>query len=178
MINKNRLYEDYGPKWLKISKIIERTPVNVKDKWKQLGGVNIKNRVDESWTVTNYLFLLFCIGDDTSRSITNYSVKFVKMENTDDVLRIDNEQSIMLIDKEIKKDCNKIRIYNLLKRYININELTKLVEEKIEISWTTISARMKSYSYDDCKNKFNEIISYFNIDKKCSLRKDIKMIKK
>ena len=152
--------------------------MNVKDKWKQLGGVNIKNRIDESWTLTNHLFLLFCIGDDTNRSLANYSVKFVKMDNVDEVLKIDQEESIMYIDKEMKKDSNKIRIYNLLKIYININELTKIVEEKIEISWTTISARMKSYSYVDCKNKFIEIINYFNIDKKCSLRKDIKMIKK
>ena len=136
--------------------------MNVKDKWKQLGGVNIKNS----------------IGDDINRSLANYAVKFVKMDNVDEVLKIDQEESIMYIDKEMKKDSNKIRIYNLLKIYININELTKIVEEKIEISWTTISARMKSYSYVDCKNKFSEIINYFNIDKKCSLRKDIKMIKK
>jgi hypothetical protein len=157
---------------------VERTPVNVKDKWKQLGGVNIKTRVDEEWKLKNYFLLLYFISDNVEKNIINYSVKFVDMENEDEVMKIDEGTSTLYVDKQMKNECNKIRIYNLLKTFINLNELTKLVDEKTEISWTTISTKMKCYSYDDCKNKFNEIKQYFNIDRKCALRSDIKMVKK
>ncbi len=100
------------------------------------------------------------------------------MENEDEVMKIDEGTSTLYVDKQMKNECNKIRIYNLLKIFINLNELTKLVDEKTEISWTTISTKMKCYSYDDCKNKFTEIKQYFNIDRKCALRSDIKMVKK
>ena len=163
---------------MKIAKIVERTPVNVKDKWKQLGGANIKSRVDEKWTLKNYFLLLYYISDNTEKNIINYSVKFVEMDNEDEVIKIDEENSLMYVDKEMKNESNKVRIYNLLKMFINLNELTKLVDEKMEISWSTISNKMKNYSYDDCKNKFYEIKQFFNIDRKCSLRSDIKMVKK
>jgi hypothetical protein len=34
------LYDEFGSKWEKIGKILERTSTNVKDKWKEIGGKN------------------------------------------------------------------------------------------------------------------------------------------
>ena len=34
------MYEEFGSKWEKIGKILERTSTNVKDKWKEIGGKN------------------------------------------------------------------------------------------------------------------------------------------
>lgn len=34
------MYNEFGSKWEKIGKILERTSTNVKDKWKEIGGKN------------------------------------------------------------------------------------------------------------------------------------------
>jgi hypothetical protein len=52
------LFKEHGPKWDKISKIIERTPTNVKDKWKTMGGKNMALIKNEKWSLGSTLKLL------------------------------------------------------------------------------------------------------------------------
>ena len=41
------MHNEFGSKWEKIGKILERTSTNVKDKWKEIGGKNWELRKKE-----------------------------------------------------------------------------------------------------------------------------------
>jgi hypothetical protein len=174
----------YGNKWETIGKILERTSTNVKDKFKQLGGKNYEKR-------TNELNLVHCLkllkyiqdylsNDEQKFEIFNFAYKFsTDLEKKEKQLyKIDEEKMKMKIDDSAKDEQSKIVIKNLLSKIINKEVLQKIAYDEIEISWSFISIKIRVFSADDCRNNWFYILRLFNLDKKCEIKKDLKMIQK
>ena len=68
-------------------------------------------------------------------------------------------------------------IKNFLNKLLNLENLDKYVnEEKREISWSIIAEKIKIYSSDDLKNHWAKLLKDLNLDKKCMITQDLKMI--
>jgi len=68
-------------------------------------------------------------------------------------------------------------IKNFLNKLLNLENLNKYInEEKTEISWSIISEKIKTYSSDDLKNQWSRLLKDLNLDKKCMIIQDLKMI--
>jgi hypothetical protein len=174
----------YGNKWETIGKHLERTSTNVKDKFKQLGGKNYEKR-------NNDLNLLSCLkllkyiqdylnNDEQEFKIFTHIYKFNdELEKKEQKLyRIDEENKKIIIDESAKEEKSKIVIKNLLSKIINKEVLQKIAYDEVEISWSFISMKIKTFSADDCRNNWYYILRLFKIDKKCEIKKDLKLIQK
>ena len=187
------LVKEYGKKWTIIAEKLDRTSVNVKDKYKELGGENY-NLVSKDITLIRVLKLLKAIRnyliDDKEKNNKKYDFlrytykfsnnvdnkygnvfKLIKDEN-------DNKNTKFLIDSSLKNDTSNIIIKNTLKRIINVDKLSSLIEDKVEISWSIISNQIEFYPVDTCRNVFKKILSIFNIESIYAKKKDLLLVNK
>ena len=100
--------------------------------------------------------------------------------NKDILYEINEKKKKILIDSSLKQEKSRIIIKNLLNKIINYKNLHKFLfdDSKGEISWTTISEKIKNYSVDDLKNQWSKILRDLNLEKKCLIMQDLKMINK
>ena len=87
----------------------------------------------------------------------------------------------MIIDSSLKEEKSRIIIKKLLSRLLNLENLKKyLFEEKnkAEISWSVVADKIQTFSVDDLKNQWAKILKDFNLEKRCKLIQDLKMINK
>jgi hypothetical protein len=174
----------YGNKWETIGKLLERTSTNVKDKFKQLGGKNYDKR-------TNDLNLFHCLKllkyiqeylstDEKEFKIFKFTYRFSdELEKKENLLyKIDTENYKIKIDNSAREEKSKIIIRNLLSKIIEKEILQKITYDEIEISWSFIACKIKVFSADDCRNNWFYILRLFNLDKRCEIKKDLKMIQK
>jgi hypothetical protein len=181
--NLINLHKELGPKWELIGKELERTATNVKDKFKQIGGKNFKNRVKEFNLLLCLKLLKYIqsfINDGENESpleIFKYSYKF--KNNLEDqhnsVYHI--AENKCLLDSAIKETPSRIIIRNILKLIVDSEALEKILDQKIEISWSSIAENFSVYSATDCKNNWDKILREFDLWEKGQLRKDLKMVK-
>jgi hypothetical protein len=178
-----RLYEEHGAKWELIGKELERTATNVKDKFKNLGGKNYKKRQPE-FNLSSVLKLVkyvqsYLSSEDDIIEIFNYDFKFKKdLEQENNVCYlIDKERNRFLIDSSIKDTTSRIIIRNILKLLLNLDALEKIVEQKMEISWSFISSKYENFSHTDCANNWEKILREFDLVEKSVIRKDLRMVK-
>jgi len=85
----------------------------------------------------------------------------------------------MIIDSSLKEEKSRAIMKNLLAKLINFENLQNFLfdeKNKAEISWTIVAEKIITYSRDDLKNQWNKILKYLNIDKKCILIQDLRMI--
>lgn len=83
----------------------------------------------------------------------------------------------MVIDNSLKDTKSRILIKNFLNKLLDLENLDKFInEEKKEISWSIISEKIKIYSKDDLKNYWAKLLKDLNLDKKCMISQDLKMI--
>ena len=185
------LVKEHGKKWTLIAEKMERTPVNVKDKYKELGGEN-KNLITKDINLIKILKLLKAIRNylvddkdynkyDFFRYIYKFSnnvdekygnvFKLIKDEN-------DNKKTKFLIDSSLKEDTSNIIIKNTLKKIINLDKLSSIVEDKIEIAWSIISNKIEFYSVDTCRNVFRKVLNIFNIESISAKKKDLLLVNK
>ncbi len=61
---------------------------------------------------------------------------------------------------------------------MDLEALQKLRYDEYEVSWTEISDKIKLYTPDDCRFKFNSLLKEYDVDKHVHKKKDIKLIKK
>ena len=184
------LVKEHGPKWTLIASKMERTPVNVKDKYKELGGEN-KNLITKDITLIKILKLLKAIRNylvDENKENKNYDIfKFTyKFKNNVDekygnVFKLikdenDNKNTKFLIDSNLKNETSKVIIKNCLKKILNLEKLSSLVEDKVEISWNTISHQLEFYSVDTCRNVFKKILNIFDIESIYAKKKDLLLV--
>lgn len=154
---------------------MKRTPTNVKDKYKQLGGANASQREGE-WTLVDYIRLLVNIDNLLDKHFLKRP--HIKFTHFDDQMKVfeDSPEGPFLIAIDMKEEVNKNRIYNLLRQILDIKLLMEVIEEKIEIPWGTVSAKLKKFSNDDCRNKFVEIQNHFGLNKKMTAKRDLQMV--
>ena len=181
------LVKEYGKKWEKIGKELERTATNCKDKYKNLGE-NHHNEIIKEINLS--LILKFLkqvenyINDDKSNEkeypIFNYVYKFNdNVDNNYNVLFIFNEKkNKFLIDSSLKEEQSKIIIKNVLKRLINKETLFQIIKNNVEISWSIISSKILFFSVDDCRNEWNKLLKNFEILEIEENKRDYKLIKK
>ena len=156
---------------------MERTPVNVKDKYKELGGEN-KNIITKDINLIKILKLLKAIRnylvDDKDYNKYDFFRYIYKFSNNVDekygnVFKIiedenENKKTKFLIDSSLKEDTSNIIIKNTLKKIINLDKLSSIVEDKVEIAWSIISNKIEFYSVDTCRNVFRKVLNIFNIE--------------
>jgi hypothetical protein len=177
------LYEEHGAKWELIGKELERTASNVKDKFKNLGGKNYKKRQPE-FNLSSVLKLVkyvqsYLSSEDDPIVIFNYDFKFKKDLEEENITcyLIDKERNKFLLDSTIKDTTSRIIIRNILKLLLNLDSLEKIVEQKMEISWSFISSKFEKFSQTDCSNNWEKILREFDLIEKSVMRKDLKMVK-
>ena len=155
------LVKEHGKKWELIGKELQRTATNVKDKYKQLGGDH-HSTVSLDSTLGSKLKLLKEIEayvnekeEDKKYKIFNYPYVFNPTidEKFNVLFRYDESKEIFKIDSSIKDERSKCIIRNIFKHLINLSAISKIIENKLEISWTVISNNIKTLSFDDCKNE-------------------------
>ena len=181
------LVKEYGKKWEKIGKELERSATNCKDKYKNLGD-NHHNEIIKAINLSLILKFLKAvenyINDDEPNEkeypIFNYIYKFNNnVDNNYNVLFLFNEKkNKFLIDSSLKEEQSKIIIKNILKRLINKETLFKIVKNNIEISWNIISSKILFFSVDNCRSEWNKLLKNFEIFEMEENKRDYKLIKK
>lgn len=174
----------YGNKWETLGKLLERTSTNVKDKFKQMGGKNYDKRTNEI-NMIHCLKLLKNIQDYLNTEERELPIfKYVYKFNTDleknekQLFKIIEEKNKILLDDSVREEQSKIIIKNLLAKMLNVDILQKIAYDEIEISWSFVSMKIKVFSADDCRNNWSFILRLFDLDRKCEIKKDLKMIQK
>ena len=184
------LVKEHGKKWTLIAEKMERTPVNVKDKYKELGGENT-NSITKDITLIKILKLLKAIRNYLVDNENNekydffrYVYKFsgdvdLKYGNVFKLIKDENnEKTKFLIDSLLKDDTSNIIIKNTLKNIIKVDKLSSLVEDKVEIAWNIISNQLGFYSVDTCRNVFKKILNIFDIESITAKKKDLLLVNK
>ena len=180
------LVKEYGRKWEKIGKELERTATNCKDKYKNLGE-NHYNEIKDDINLSLILKFLKAIENDINDDINekkypifNYAYKF--KENVDNnynvIFTLNKNNDKFLIDSSLKEEKSKVIIKNILKRLIKKDTLSSIIENKVEISWSQISSKIKFFSVDDCRNQWNQLLKNFEILEMEENKRDYKLIKK
>jgi hypothetical protein len=97
--------------------------------------------------------------------------------NKDKLWEINKKKGKMVIDSSLKETKSRVIIKNFLNKLLNLESLDKYInEEKKEISWSIIAEKIKIYSKDDLKNYWAKLMKDLNLDKKCMISQDMKMI--
>ena len=181
------LVKEHGKKWTLIADKMERTPVNVKDKFKELGGEN-KNLVTKDFTLIKVLKLLKIIRnylvdnfENNKYNFFRYVYKFSKSVdekygNVFKLIKDEEGNEKFLIDSSLKDDTSNIIIKNVLKKIINVEKLSSIIEEKLEIAWSIISKEIEFYSVDTCRNSFRKILNIFDIESITAKKKDLLLV--
>lgn len=178
------LVKEHGKKWVLIASKMDRTPVNVKDKYKELGEENNNLRTKDV-TLIKILKLLKAIKNylkDNENfekyNFLKYTYKFSDSVEIkyDTVFKVIKEENKFLIDSCLKEDTSNIIIKNTLKKILDVEKLSSLIEDKVEISWNIISKNIEFYSVDTCRNVFKKILNMFNIESISAKKKDLCLV--
>ena len=178
------LVKEHGKKWVLIASKMDRTPVNVKDKYKELGEVNNKFRTKDV-TLIKILKLLkgiknYLVDNENFEKYNffKYTYKFSEHveEKYNNVFKLIKDENKFLIDSCLKEDTSNIIIKNTLKRILNTEKLSSLIEDKVELSWNVISKKLEFYSVDTCRNVFKKILNMFNIESISAKKKDLLLV--
>ena len=178
------LVKEHGKKWVLIASKMDRTPVNVKDKYKELGEEN-NNIRSKDVTLIKVLKLLKAIKNYLIDNENNNQYNFMKYtykfsnnveDKYDNVFKLIKEENKFLIDSCLKEDTSNIIIKNTLKKILDIEKLSSLIEDKVEISWNIISKTLEFYSVDTCRNVFKKILNLFNIESISAKKKDLLLV--
>ena len=108
-----------------------------------------------------------------------YNYKFSENleSKKENLWEIKKKKGKIIIDSSLKDSKSRVIIKNFLNKLLNLENLNKYInEEKTEISWSIISEKIKTYSSDDLKNQWSKLLKDLNLDKKCQITQDLKMI--
>lgn len=146
------LVQTHGCKWQKLSKMFERTPTNIRDKWRSLGERNFSQRVYQRiWAGDDILklirlveathkFKLLITEDD--EEILN---EFIRFKETLPFLQMGHD------NKSLNANCRRIICNYFIPEALD-------VLNKVRIKWNLISKLMETKSKDDCRNYWNSQI--------------------
>ena len=174
------LVKEYGKKWEKIGKELERSATNCKDKYKNLGE-NHHNEIIKEINLSLILKFLKAVENYINEDKSNekeYPIFNYVYNNINVLFILNEEKNKFLIDSSLKEEQSKIIIKNILKRLINKETLFKIVKNNIEISWMIISSKILFFSVDDCRNEWNKLLKNFEIFEMEENKRDFKLIKK
>ena len=146
------LVQIHGCKWQKLSKFFERTPTNIRDKWRSLGERNFSQRVYQRiWAGDDILKLIRLVeathkfkllSTEDDEEILN---EFIRFKETLPFLQMGHD------NKNLNANCRRI-----ICNYFVSNAFDIL--SKVRIKWNFISKLMETKSKDDCRNYWNSQI--------------------
>ena len=176
------LVKEHGKKWTLIASKLDRTPTNVKDKYKELGGDNSNNNTKDICLI-KILKLLKAINnfiEDEKYHIFKCVYKFKDDidKKYDNIFKFKKHENKFYIDSNIKNETSEVIIKNILKKILNMENLSKVIEDKIEIPWSFVSKKLEFYSVDTCRNIFKKIIGIFAIESISEKKKNLQVVNK
>jgi hypothetical protein len=140
------LVQQYGCRWQKLSHMLQRTPTNIRDKWRTLGDCNYRERnCQKVWSVEEILKLFRLIENTLSMRIlapvTDEPVieEFVRFKERFPLLHSGRD------NKHLNSLCRKIMCSFLTTEAVNSIATAK-------IKWNLIAKTMETKSKDDCRN--------------------------
>jgi hypothetical protein len=140
------LVEVQGRKWVLIGQILERTPTNVRDKWREIGEENFKRRKAETvWSIEDSIRLVSLIEKQNG-------VKLIPVEELKAVVK---EYKARVKEISENEAAPKSKVLNSLLSEIVFKRFNKEGLKSIlkgSINWRPLSKEMISKSKDDCKN--------------------------
>ena len=160
-----QLVWEKGIKWTEMAKIFERTPINCRDKYKSLGGdfyiavqkkaklkldLKLLKAVENYLNDNNYICKLL---NNEYKFVDNIYLKY------NEYYHFDND--IIFIDNDVKDSNDKTTNKKILTQIINLDDLKKIQNERIPLSWKIISSKILCYSEDSCKNNWQKILNFF-----------------
>ncbi|EGR28823.1 ttf1 protein, putative [Ichthyophthirius multifiliis] len=154
-----KLVEIHGRKWKFIGEQLERTELNVRDKYKEIGEDNHSQRKKGFWKIQELVLLL--------KKIQKLSgIKILKKRKK---LRNEIEKNAEKLNEESLKQYNKNKrkrdILDLdanttfLLAFINYPGVQEL-QNQGSIQWTQIAEKLQTKSKDDCRNKWVQLQRY------------------
>ena len=182
-----KLVKEKGNKWSEISKILKRTPMNCKDKYKNLGG-DYHIAIQKAHRLKYDLKLLKEINkylkqNNFEENILKSEYRFednIKLKYKQNII-YDNQNNLFLIENNIKDSIKKSLNKQIIMQIVNPNGIKEFNRENITISWKIISSKLLCYSEETCKNNWRRIVKYyipaniiFKIDKKMKKKENIK----
>jgi hypothetical protein len=184
--------KEYGRSWKKIGKEMNRTPTNVKDKYKQLSAENNESRIAGQNLICQLKLLKYIQESMMEKysenpevqeliKILKYEYKFSSSVEAKFLkpFILDEDEGKLKIDSSLKEEVSKVIIKNVLGILLNPEAIVRMIYELEEkIPWTLISSKLAVLSVDDCRNVWRDIKKIFNLEKKLEVKKDLKMINK
>jgi len=148
------LQKEMGNKWQVIAEKLGRTPMNVRDKFKSMGGENNEKR-KKYWQPEEIIQLFRLIEKRTgTKLLEKEAEEWVKEEREDEEPEEVGSVRDRISNK--KKDPFTKMFESRLCDFINYEEAKKM--NYMSLEWTKIAKEMETKSKDDCRNLwFNQI---------------------
>ena len=125
-----RYVDQHGNKWKEIADLLDRTALNVKDKWKQMGANNHKMRRFGAWNIEEMIELFKFVQDTLNITLLPKDPDTIQSE----------EQLMERTQKRVKK----------------YTELLK----NAEINWNALSEKLLTRSAVDCRLKWSNFMYF------------------
>ena len=133
-VKEEKILIDYvqanGNKWKELGELLQRTALNVKDKWKQMGGARRRLRKTGPWNIEETIELVRLV-------FLNLSLPCIIPEE---------------FDKK-QEDASLSKLLNLIEQY------KKKLKRK-EINWEAISEVFQTRSSVDCRTRWSYIMNF------------------
>ncbi|CAD8212956.1 unnamed protein product [Paramecium pentaurelia] len=139
--------QQYGRKWREISKYLNRTPDNIRNKYIQIGQHNHLFRNKQFWTIEEFLILM-----NNIHALSGYPIL---IPNYDQILK--QKFGEQFENVKFKLNYRKMKmedkeIFDLLKSIINIPS-----NIGVTIKWTEISSEIKTKTKDDIRQMWYKL---------------------
>lgn len=152
-----------GHEWKTIGEGLGRTAENVRDKWRELGGKNHAKRKKGDWSLEEKLELIRLVNDTSETKFLKWETevdygKFKVEEESKEAIEAMSEKQKRTYERGFKKSSEKIMIYKDVSLEIIVPLIIDNPEDlpKRDFAWNLISGTLKTRSYDDCWNMWNQ----------------------
>ena len=137
----------FGRKWKRISKLVERSPHNVRDKWKEIEKMP-EHGVELFWTLENTIKLINCVEAIKETQIIS-KIEDFKLEEYEEFLQHKLQKKPEKAQKLMQNNLVSRMVYKELK--IPFADIVQIKG----INWEKVSKDMKTnISPGHCKNKW------------------------
>ncbi|CAD8074894.1 unnamed protein product [Paramecium primaurelia] len=162
-----QLINQFGRNYTQISKIINRTPQNIRDKYRQLGDHNHELR-ELVWTLGEAVHLLRLISKKNNAN-------FIKDDWLDTLIQNFGEdwQDVILTIHSQKRRFRKGTYYEIQQEDTQTQQLLQIIDLKKlystshkDIPWTKIATKIKTKSHDDLRNFWMQSLNQWQLQVK------------
>ncbi|CAK79394.1 unnamed protein product (macronuclear) [Paramecium tetraurelia] len=165
-----QLVNQFGRNYTQISKILNRTPQNIRDKYRQLGDHNHELR-ELVWTLGEAVHLLRLISKKNNAN-------FIKEDWLDTLTQSFGEdwQDVILTTQSQKKKFRKRTYYEIQQEDTQTQQLLKIIDLKKlystshkDIPWTSIATKIPTKSHDDLRNFWMQSLNQWQLQVKLKI---------